>query len=132
MILCFQLYKLKNAPGLPPKIKSSFDKSYVHVEQNLRWYNLYHPAINRWTGVPAEPKPVTESANVTSSSTEFPERNATKSTEKITIEMFDFDHTTPVVISRCPSKSGPSSHRGGRTLVLVAVLVASAFLIESL
>lgn len=48
---------MKNAAGLPPKIKASFDESYVQVEQNLLWYKLYHTTINQWTGAPMEPVP---------------------------------------------------------------------------
>lgn len=52
-----KLINLKNAAGLPPKIKASFDESYVQVEQNLLWYKLYHTTINQWTGAPMEPVP---------------------------------------------------------------------------
>uniref|UniRef100_A0A2S2PB91 glutamyl aminopeptidase n=2 Tax=Schizaphis graminum TaxID=13262 RepID=A0A2S2PB91_SCHGA len=49
-----KLTHLKNAAGLPPKIKASFEESYVQVQQNLLWYNSYHNTINQWTGAPVD------------------------------------------------------------------------------
>ncbi|VVC40906.1 Hypothetical protein CINCED_3A003082 [Cinara cedri] len=50
-----RLYDLKNATGLPPTVKASFDESFLIVEQNVRWYNLHHATINQWTGAPNDP-----------------------------------------------------------------------------
>lgn len=64
------MYNIKNAYGLPLKIKESFDESYKNVEQNLHWYNTYHVGINEWLGAPMDP--TTNAPETTTNSTSIP------------------------------------------------------------
>jgi len=146
------LIQLKNAAGLPPKIKASFDESYVQVEQNLLWYKYYHTTVNQWTGAPMEPMttesdttvtsdvpvtsdaPVTPDTPVTSNTTEKSPDTTVSSNGTTgpmqpmsTYPQFDFDNPTlgPVIISKCPNKSGQSSCRSSLFFVIIVVTMVT-------
>jgi len=81
------LIKLKNAVGLPPKIKASFDESYVQVEQNLLWYRSYHTTINQWTGAPMEPSATEADTTLSSSATTAPSSDTTAPSSDTTVTL---------------------------------------------
>ncbi|XP_060860635.1 glutamyl aminopeptidase-like [Metopolophium dirhodum] len=171
-----KLTNLKNAAGLPPKIKASFDESYLQVEQNLLWYKGYHTTINQWTGAPLDPttsEPVTtvsssdttvssSSTTVSSSSTTVSSSDTTVSSSNTTVSLsnttvtssnttasstvpgvtqtmppqtayptFDFDNQTlgPIIISKCPDKSGQSSCQSNLYFVIIVVTTATIMVV---
>jgi len=83
------LTSLKNESGLPPKIKASFEESYLQVEQNLLWYKCYHTTINQWTGAPAEPTMTESDTTVSLSDTTVSSSNTTVSLSDTTVTLSD-------------------------------------------
>lgn len=98
----FQLNDLKNNSTVPDSLRSSFEKSYEKVNENLAWFDKYADGISKWALENREPDPeittTTESTTTTTvmSTTSPVTVNQTSTTTSIGTTEPSTDSTTPV------------------------------------
>ncbi|CAH1738621.1 unnamed protein product [Aphis gossypii] len=97
-----KLNDLKNNSTVPDSLRSSFEKSYEKVNENLAWFDKYADGISKWALENREPDPeittTTESTTTTTvmSTTSPVTVNQTSTTTSIGTTEPSTDSTTPV------------------------------------